>query len=75
MSNVAKLMECDVDGLKESASVLRAGGLVAFPTETVYGRLMITFVYAYILLFIYVSCSYVHMSINFEVHLYMYTYM
>mmetsp|Transcript_7002 Transcript_7002/g.7118 ORF Transcript_7002/g.7118 Transcript_7002/m.7118 type:complete len:466 (-) Transcript_7002:71-1468(-) len=37
MSNVAKLMECDMGGLKESASVLQAGGLVAFPTETVYG--------------------------------------
>lgn len=28
---------CDVDGIKQAANILRSGGLVAFPTETVYG--------------------------------------
>ena len=34
---VAKLAECDEAGIGASAAVLKAGGLVAFPTETVYG--------------------------------------
>lgn len=36
-SRVAKLVECDVEGIRTSGEVIRAGGLVAFPTETVYG--------------------------------------
>jgi L-threonylcarbamoyladenylate synthase len=31
------LLQADADGIAEAASILRAGGLVAFPTETVYG--------------------------------------
>ena len=29
--------DCDREALKEAGEVLKAGGLVAFPTETVYG--------------------------------------
>ena len=36
-SRIAKLAECDAEGIRASGEVLRAGGLVAFPTETVYG--------------------------------------
>lgn len=32
-----KSLRSDADGLADAADVLRAGGLVAFPTETVYG--------------------------------------
>jgi L-threonylcarbamoyladenylate synthase len=31
------LLSSDADGIAQAASMLRAGGLVAFPTETVYG--------------------------------------
>lgn len=34
---VARLAECDSEGLRAAGLVLKAGGLVAFPTETVYG--------------------------------------
>lgn len=34
---MAKILSFFEDSLREAASVLRAGGLVAFPTETVYG--------------------------------------
>jgi L-threonylcarbamoyladenylate synthase len=34
---VAKLAECNAEGIRTSGDVLKAGGLVAFPTETVYG--------------------------------------
>ena len=34
---IARQFDCDVDGINQSAAVLKAGGLVAFPTETVYG--------------------------------------
>ena len=27
----------DTDGISEAGAILRSGGLVAFPTETVYG--------------------------------------
>ena len=33
----AKLAECNAEGIRTSGDVLKAGGLVAFPTETVYG--------------------------------------
>ena len=36
-TRVARLAECDEVGIGDSAAVLKAGGLVAFPTETVYG--------------------------------------
>lgn len=32
-----RVLAADGDGLREAAAILRAGGLVAFPTETVYG--------------------------------------
>lgn len=32
-----KRLKPDADGIAEAAAILRAGGLVAFPTETVYG--------------------------------------
>lgn len=32
-----RLLTPDADGIAEAAALLRAGGLVAFPTETVYG--------------------------------------
>ena len=31
------VQQADAEALEEGAAVLRAGGLVAFPTETVYG--------------------------------------
>ena len=34
---IARQFDCDVDGINQSAAILKAGGLVAFPTETVYG--------------------------------------
>lgn len=34
---VARLVECDAEGIRTSGAVIKAGGLVAFPTETVYG--------------------------------------
>jgi L-threonylcarbamoyladenylate synthase len=34
---MARLLTADPDAVAEAAGVLRAGGLVAFPTETVYG--------------------------------------
>ena len=34
---IAKLEECDNEGIRAASEVLKAGGLVAFPTETVYG--------------------------------------
>lgn len=36
-SRIATVAECDEEGIRASAVVLKAGGLVAFPTETVYG--------------------------------------
>ena len=33
----AQQLDCDADGIRRAAEVLKAGGLVAFPTETVYG--------------------------------------
>lgn len=33
----ALVLPADAEGIREAAAVLRAGGLVAFPTETVYG--------------------------------------
>jgi L-threonylcarbamoyladenylate synthase len=35
--HATSLLQADADGIAEAASILRAGGLVAFPTETVYG--------------------------------------
>src|SRR3569623_884392 len=32
-----RTMAADAKGIAEAAKILRAGGLVAFPTETVYG--------------------------------------
>jgi L-threonylcarbamoyladenylate synthase len=32
-----RLLAADVEGIAEAAAILRRGGLVAFPTETVYG--------------------------------------
>ena len=37
MSVTTELLDCDKSGLKRAAELLRAGELVAFPTETVYG--------------------------------------
>jgi tRNA threonylcarbamoyl adenosine modification protein (Sua5/YciO/YrdC/YwlC family) len=34
---IAKIIDCDSNGIVESASIIQNGGLVAFPTETVYG--------------------------------------
>src|SRR5690606_9282280 len=34
---MARLIEADRNGIQEAAERLRSGGLVAFPTETVYG--------------------------------------
>ncbi len=34
---MAKLLETDDKSIEDAADILRAGGLVAFPTETVYG--------------------------------------
>jgi L-threonylcarbamoyladenylate synthase len=36
-SSRAELLPCSCDGIAQAAAMLRAGGLVAFPTETVYG--------------------------------------
>src|SRR5690606_3552461 len=36
-SSMARLIDADSSGISEAAAHLRAGGLVAFPTETVYG--------------------------------------
>ena len=33
----AELLERDKNALKEAADIIRQGGLIAFPTETVYG--------------------------------------
>lgn len=33
----ARLLPADAEGIAEAAAIVRAGGLVAFPTETVYG--------------------------------------
>ena len=33
----AELLERDKNALAEAADIIRRGGLVAFPTETVYG--------------------------------------
>lgn len=35
--SVVRVVDPDVDGLRTAGALLRAGGLVAFPTETVYG--------------------------------------
>ena len=32
-----RLQAADAKGIAEAARILKAGGLVAFPTETVYG--------------------------------------
>ena len=37
MSNSPFLSNCTVDTIREAAAALKAGHLVAFPTETVYG--------------------------------------
>jgi len=37
MSPATVILPADADGCKRAAGILRAGGLVAFPTETVYG--------------------------------------
>jgi L-threonylcarbamoyladenylate synthase len=34
---VTRVLAADADGIRRAADVLRSGGLVAFPTETVYG--------------------------------------
>lgn len=34
---LAMLSECDAEGIRSCGATLKAGGLVAFPTETVYG--------------------------------------
>ena len=34
---MARLLPATPDAIQEAARILRAGGLVAFPTETVYG--------------------------------------
>ena len=34
---VTKILPADADAIREAAAILRRGGLVAFPTETVYG--------------------------------------
>ncbi|QCK86385.1 threonylcarbamoyl-AMP synthase [Phreatobacter aquaticus] len=36
-TRITRHLIADADGLAEAAALLRAGGLVAFPTETVYG--------------------------------------
>ena len=36
-TRITRHLIADEDGLAEAAALLRAGGLVAFPTETVYG--------------------------------------
>src|ERR1700716_2560982 len=36
-SRQTRLLPADAGGIAEAAAILRAGGLVAFPTETVYG--------------------------------------
>lgn len=37
MLHVAEILDADRNGLKRAAEILRKGGIVAFPTETVYG--------------------------------------
>jgi len=37
VSGVSRVLEVDAAAIREAAAVLRRGGLVAFPTETVYG--------------------------------------
>ncbi|HEU0220640.1 MAG TPA: Sua5/YciO/YrdC/YwlC family protein, partial [Paracoccaceae bacterium] len=37
MAEATELIAPDAAGLARAASILRGGGLVAFPTETVYG--------------------------------------
>jgi L-threonylcarbamoyladenylate synthase len=37
MPNATELLQADARGLARAAAIWRAGGLVAFPTETVYG--------------------------------------
>lgn len=37
MVKSASYIDCDASGLSQSAALLKQGGLVAFPTETVYG--------------------------------------
>ena len=37
MSNSPFLSNCTADSIREAAAALKAGHLVAFPTETVYG--------------------------------------
>ena len=37
MSMRAQQLDCDAAGVRRAAEILKAGGLVAFPTETVYG--------------------------------------
>src|SRR6187455_614266 len=34
---MTRILSADADAIREAASILRRGGLVAFPTETVYG--------------------------------------
>lgn len=34
---MTRILSADTDSIREAASILRRGGLVAFPTETVYG--------------------------------------
>jgi len=34
---VARILPADADAIRQAATILRRGGLVAFPTETVYG--------------------------------------
>src|SRR5579863_4200572 len=34
---MATLLQANEDSIAEAAAIIRAGGLVAFPTETVYG--------------------------------------
>ena len=34
---MARILPATPDAIQEAARILRAGGLVAFPTETVYG--------------------------------------
>ncbi|TAM16275.1 MAG: hypothetical protein EPN62_20295, partial [Candidimonas sp.] len=36
-SSLTRLVPADAAAITEAAQILRAGGLVAFPTETVYG--------------------------------------
>jgi L-threonylcarbamoyladenylate synthase len=36
-ARVATLVDCDAEGIRASGEAIKAGGLVAFPTETVYG--------------------------------------